>query len=147
MKEVAKNRTATFDYAILEKFEAGIELLGFEVKAVKAGKMNLTGSYAQIKGNEVLLINADIQPYQPKNTPKNYDQERTRRLLLTRKEIESLTGKIHEAGLTLVPLRAYIKGRLVKLELGLAKHKKKADKRETIKKRDIDRDIRRALKN
>ena len=147
MKELAKNRTATFDYEILEKFEAGIELLGFEVKAVKSGKMNLTGSYARIKGTEVWLINAGIQPYQPKNTPKDYDPARTRRLLLTKKEINTLTGKTHEAGLTLVPLKAYIKGRLVKVELGLGRHKKKSDKREVIKKRDTDRDIRRALKN
>ena len=147
MKVLAVNKQARFDYEILKTIEAGIELKGFEVKAAKSGKINLSGSYARVKKNEVWLINADIQPYQPKNTPSDYDTQRTRRLLLTKKEIESLIGKTHEAGLTLVPLRAYIKGRLVKLELGLARHKKKADKREVIKKRDTDRDIRRALKN
>ena len=146
MKKLAENRQAKFDYKILETIEAGIVLKGFETKAAKAGKMNLTGSYARIKGNEVWLINATIQPYQPMNTPKDYDPERTRRLLLTKKEIKHLTGKTKESGLTLVPLRAYIKGRLVKLELGLAKHKKTYDKREVIKKRETDRDIRRALK-
>jgi len=146
MKSLAENRQAKFDYEILETIEAGISLLGFEVKAAKAGKMNLTGSYARVKGNEVWLINATIQPYQPKNTPKDYDPERTRRLLVTKKEIAHLAGKANESGLTLVPMRAYIKGRLVKLELGLGRHKKKADKREVIKKRDTDRDIRRALK-
>ncbi len=153
MKALAENRQARFDYSILETIEAGIVLFGFEVKAVKSGKMNLTGSYARVKGNEVWLINASIQPYQPGNTPKDYDPERTRRLLLTTKEIKRLTGKEHESGLTLIPLKAYIKGRLpagrhglVKLELGLGRHKKKSDKREVIKKREADRDIRRALK-
>jgi len=146
MKALAENRQAKFDYKILEKIEAGIELKGFEVKAVKSGRMNLTGSYARVKGNEVWLINAAIQPYQPKNTPKDYDPERTRRLLLTKKEIKHLTGKEKESGLTLIPLRAYIRGRLVKLELGLGRHKKKSDKREVIKRRETDRDIRRALK-
>ena len=147
MKLLAQNKQAKFDYTILETIEAGISLKGFEVKAAKAGKINLAGSYARVKGNEVWLINADIQPYQPKNTPKDYDSERTRRLLLTKAQIKTLTGKTNESGLTLVPLRAYIKGRLIKIELGLARHKKKRDKREVIKKRDSDRDIRRELKN
>ena len=146
MKVLAENKQAKFDYEILEKYEAGISLLGFEVKSVKNGRISLGGSYAHIKGKEVWLVGADIPPYQPKNTPKDYDPTRTRRLLLTQKEIKSLTGKTKESGLTLVPLRAYIKGRLVKLELGLARHKKKSDKREVIKKRETDRDIRRALK-
>jgi SsrA-binding protein len=154
MKELVKNKQAYFDYNILEKFEAGISLLGLEVKSVKLGRMGLGGSYAQVRGNEVLLIGAHIPPYQAMNTPKNYDENRTRRLLLTKKEIKTLTGKIKESGLTLVPLRAYINGRsparghgLIKIELGLGKHKKSKDKRELIKKRDIDRDIRQALKN
>ncbi len=146
MKEVARNRTALFDYKILDELEAGIELKGFEVKAAKSGKMNLTGSYARVRGNEVWLVNAAIQPYQPKNTPPGYDPQRTRRLLLTKKEIESLVGKTKESSLTLIPLQAYIKGRLVKIRLGLGKHKKKEDKREVIKKRETDRDMRRALK-
>ena len=147
MKTLAENKKARFDYAILETIEAGIVLSGFEVKAVKSGKMNLTGSYANVRGNGVWLINASIQPYQPANAPKDYDPDRTRHLLLTKKEIKQLIGKEHESGLTLVPLRAYIKGRLVKLELGLARHKKKTDKREVTKKREADREINRALKN
>ena len=147
MKALAENRKVKFDYTVLETIEAGIVLSGFEVKAVKSGKMNLTGSYARIKGNEVWLVNSSIQPYQPANTPKDYDPERTRHLLLTSKEIKRLTGKEHESGLTLVPLKAYIKGRLVKLELGLGRHKRKVDKRDVIKKREADRDINRALKN
>lgn len=146
MKALAENRQARFDYEILETIEAGIVLKGFETKAAKAGKINLSGSHARIRGNEVWLINATIQPYQPKNTPKDYDPQRTRRLLLKKSEINKLTGRIQEKGLTLIPLKAYIKGRLVKLELGLARHKKKSDKREVIKKRETDRDIRRALK-
>lgn len=147
VKTLAENKKARFDYSILETIEAGIVLYGFEVKAVKSGKMNLTGSYARVKGNEVWLVNASIQPYQPGNTPKDYDPERTRHLLLTKSEIKRLTGKERESHLTLVPLRAYIKGRLVKLELGLARHKKTRDKREVTKKREAEREIGRALKN
>ena len=146
MKELTRNKRAFFDYEILEEIEAGIELLGFEVKAAKQGKMSLAGSYAKILGAEAFLLGADIQPYQPQNTPKDYDQARTRRLLLKRDEIKSIMGKLNESGLTLVPLRAYIKGRLVKISLGLVRNKKKYDKRESIKKRDTDREIRRSLK-
>lgn len=146
MKELARNKRVYFDYQILEEIEAGIELLGFEVKAAKAGKINLAGSYARLIEGQVQLIGADIAPYQPKNTPKDYDPQRTRRLLLTKKEVKYLTGKMNEAGLTVVPLRAYIKGRLVKVALGLVRSKKKHDKREVIKKRDTDKEIRRSLK-
>ena len=146
-KELAKNRTARFDYEILEKYEAGISLRGFEVKSMKSGKVNLSGSYAVIRGGEVWLLGMDIQPYQPKNTPSDYDPGQTRKLLLTEHEIKNLSGKIKESSLTLVPLRAYIKGRFIKIELGLGKSKKKRDKREAIKKRDVEREIGRRLKN
>lgn len=146
MKEIARNKRAYFDYQILDKIEAGIELKGFEVKAVKSGRVNLAGSYANLKSGEVNLINADIPPYQPANTPADYDSARTRRLLLTAAQIKMLTGKIKEAGLTLAPLRVYLKGRMIKVELGLARHKKKYDKREMIKKRESQRDIRRSIK-
>ena len=146
MKELARNKRALFDYQILEKIEAGIELLGLEVKAAKGGKMDLSGSYARVKDGQVWLLGASIQPYQPKNTPESYDPERIRRVLLTKKEISELVGKTRESGLTLIPLRAYIKGRLVKLELGLARSKKKGDKRETIRKREVDREIRSSLR-
>ncbi len=146
MKVIGKNKRAYFDYKILETLEAGIVLKGFEVKSVKSGRINLGGSYAVLKKNEVWLIGVDIPPYQPKNTPKDYDSQRTRKLLLTEKEIKELIGKTKKSGLTLLPLRVYIKGPFIKVELGLGKHKKQADKREVIKKRDSDRDIRRTLK-
>ena len=147
MKELSKNKRAYFDYNILEKIEVGIELLGFEVKAAKSGKIDLSGSYARIKDGQAWLVGASISPYQPKNTPAEYDPSRDRRLLLTKKELRTLSGKHNEAGLTVVPLRAYIKGRLVKIELGLARSKKKWDKRDVIKKRESDTEIRRTFKN
>jgi SsrA-binding protein len=140
------NRRAGFEYEIIEKIDAGLALLGFEVKALRAGKASITGAYATIKGNEALLLGAEISPYQPKNTPASYDPSRTRHLLLTREEIKELTGKIHQRGLTLVPIKIYSKGRTVKLELGLARKKKKFDKRETIKRRETSREIERSLK-
>lgn len=141
---LAENKRAYFDYEILEKYEAGIELAGHEVKSVKTGKINLSGAYVIIRNNEVWLINADIPPYQPKNTPEGYNPKRTRRLLLTKKEIRELIGKTNQKTLTLLPLKAYTKGRknLIKLEIGLGKSRKKSDKRELIKKRDIDKEIR-----
>jgi len=147
MKELSKNKRAYFDYNILEKIEVGIELLGFEVKAAKSGKIDLSGSYARLKDEQAWLVGASISPYQPKNTPAEYDPSRDRRLLLTKKELRTLSGKHAEAGLTVVPLRAYIKGRLVKIELGLARSKKKWDKRDAIKKRESDTEIRRTFKN
>ena len=146
MGAISENRKAYFDYQILEKFEAGIELKGFEVKAIKTGRVNLGGSYAVVKDNEIWLLNADIPPYQPKNTPKDYDSKRSRRLLLTRKEINYLIGKIQQK-LTLLPLRVYTKGPLIKIELGLGKGKKKYEKREAIKKRETEKEIQRTLKS
>lgn len=145
MSVLATNKRAYFDYEILETFEAGIELLGHEVKAIKTGHVNLVGSYGIIRGNEVWLLHADIPPYQAANTPAGYDQKRNRKLLLHKEEIKHLTGKINERGLTLLALRVYTKGRrnVVKLELGLGKGKKKADKRETIKKREAEREMQR----
>ncbi|MCL4405913.1 MAG: SsrA-binding protein SmpB [Patescibacteria group bacterium] len=140
------NRRAEFDYDILEKFEAGLALLGFEVKALRAGKASITGAYATIKNGRAFLLGAEISPYQPQNTPSGYDPGRTRHLLLTREEIKELTGKTREKGLTLVPIKIYSKGRTVKLEIGLARKKKKFDKRETIKRRETSREIERSLK-
>lgn len=147
MKELSKNKKAYFDYDILEKIEAGIELLGFEVKAAKSGRIDLSGSYARLKDEEAWLVGALISPYQPNNTPKEYDPQRDRRLLLTKNELKTLSGKHKEAGLTIVPLRAYIKGRLVKVELGLARSKKKWDKRDVIKRRESDTEIRRTFRS
>lgn len=146
MSTIVENRKAYFNYEILETFEAGLELKGFEVKAIKAGRANLTGAFATIKGNEIWLTNADIPPYQPKNTPPDYEPARPRRLLLNRKEIQHLISKMQSDRLTLVPLKLYNKGGRIKVELGLARGKRKYEKRETIKKRETQKEIRRTLK-
>lgn len=143
MADLATNKRARFDYEILETFEAGIELLGFEVKAIRAGRLNLSGSYVIIRGDEPYLINADLAPYQPLNTPRDYDSKRTRRLLLSKEEIKKMMGRVKESGLTIIPLNAYTKKRFIKLKIGLAKSKKKKDKREAIKKRETDREMKR----
>ena len=141
-----KNKRAFFDYEILEKYEAGIELRGFEVKAIKTGHLSLKGSFAAIKNNEAFLFNAQIPPYQPKNTPKDYDQSRTRKLLLRKSEIKNLIGKSKQKGLTLVPVKVYTKQELIKVEIGIGKGKRKIDKREKIKKRESKREIDRTMK-
>ncbi|MBI3589538.1 MAG: SsrA-binding protein SmpB, partial [Candidatus Liptonbacteria bacterium] len=121
MKTLSENRRARFDYEILETFEAGVELTGQEVKSAKGGQFNLNSSYAVLKNNEAWLLNSQIPAYQPKNAPADYNPERTRRLLLHSSEIKSLTGRLHEKGLSLIPLNAHIKKNLVKLELGLSR--------------------------
>lgn len=145
MASYAENRKARFDYEILEKFEAGIELLGTEVKSVRGGRMSLEGSFVIVRGGEAFLINSNIPPYQIKNAPKDYDPLRNRKLLLTKKEINELGGN-EKRGLTMVPLSVYNKNRKIKVEIALVKGKKKFDKRETLKKRDTDREIRRFVR-
>lgn len=145
MNELAVNKRARFDYEILETYEAGMELRGFEVKSIKSGRMSLAGSFAVIRGNEAFLLNAVIPPYQAANTPAGYDPERTRRLLLKKSEIRELIGKTAQKGLTLAPLKAYAKRNRVKLLIGLCRHKKQRDKRETIKKRESKREIARVI--
>jgi len=146
MKLIAKNKRAYFDYEILEKFEAGISLTGQEVKSIKLGRISLKGSYVILKDEEVFLVGCYVPPYQPKNAPPDYNPERARKLLLKKAEIKSLIGKTKIRGLTLVPLRVYTKRSLIKVEIGLAKRKKKVDKRELIKKREAEREIRKILK-
>lgn len=146
MATLIQNKKAFFDYEILEKFEAGLALRGFEVKSLKKGMGNLIGSRVLIRGEEAFVVNMDIQPYQTANTPKDYDPTQTRKLLLRKKEIKYLAGKANERGLTLISIRVYTKGNLVKLEFGVARGKKKYDKRETIKKRETKRNIERTLK-
>lgn len=143
---ISTNKRAYFDYEILKAYEAGIELFGFEVKAIKNGRMNLAGSYVVIRNEQAWLLNADIPPYQPENAPSDYDSKRTRRLLLKKEEIKELIGKTREKGLTLVPLKVYTKDRknLIKIEIGIGKSRKKQDKREVIKKREIQKEIRSA---
>ncbi len=147
MKILASNKKAAFDYDIQETLEAGIVLTGQEVKSVKNGWASLKGAYVVPRLNgEVHLINASIPPYQPANAPPNYQPDRPRQLLLTRKEINSLSSQTEQGGLTLVPLKLYTKKGRIKVEIALARGKKKFDKREKIKRREIDQRIRRALK-
>lgn len=145
MTHYAENRKVRFNYEILEKYEAGIELLGTEVKSVRGGQMSLEGSFVIVRGGETFLINANIPPYQVKNAPKDYDPLRNRKLLLTKKEIKELSGS-EKTNLTIVPISVYNKNRKIKLEIAQVKGKKKFDKRETLKKRDTDREIRREYK-
>jgi len=147
MAHYAENRKARFNYEILEKYEAGIELIGAEVKSVRGGTMSLEGAFIIVRGGEVFLINANIPPYQPKNAPKDYDSLRNRKILLTKKEIVKLAGNEKNKSLTIVPISVYNKNRKIKVEIALVKGKKKFDKRETIKKRDVDRELRRTLKS
>jgi SsrA-binding protein len=142
----AENRKARFDYEFLEKYEAGIELLGGEVKSIRGGQMSLEGAFVIIRGGEAYLINANVPAYQIKNTGSDYDPLRNRKLLLTKKEIATLAGNEKNKNLTVVPISVYNKNRKIKLEIALVKGKKKFDKRETIKKRDTDREIRREYK-
>jgi len=146
MATLALNPRAKFDYEILETYEAGVVLAGYEVKSVKKGHISLRGAYVVIRDNQATLLNAHISAYQPKNMPADYDPTRTRKLLLHAKEIKSLIGKTHQKGLTLVAMRVYTKHNRIKLEIGLGKGKKKIDKRETIKKREADRSIDRAMR-
>lgn len=138
---IAENRRAKFDYEILERFEAGIELTGQEVKSAKNGKLELAGSYAVLRGGEAWLTNATIPAYQPKNAPPDYDPGRSRRLLLRRDEIRALTGRLHEKGLTLVPLNARLKHGFIKIGLGLGRSRKKSDKRELLRRRTAEREM------
>jgi len=147
MTAFVTNRKAHFNYEILEKLEAGIELLGHEVKSVKNAQANLEGAHVTVRGGEAYLVGATITPYQPANTPADYDPARNRRLLLTKKELADLEGKESQKGLTIVPISMYSKGRKLKLEIAIVRGKKKFDKRQTIKKRDSKRDIERTLKN
>lgn len=139
----AENRKARFNYEILEKYEAGIELLGVEVKSIRSGKMSFDGAFVIVRGGEAFLINANIPPYQPNNTPKDYEPLRNRKLLLTKKEIALLLGNEKNKNLTIVPMSVYSKNRKIKIEIALVKGRKKFDKRENIKKRETDREVRR----
>jgi len=146
LKIIATNKKALFNYDRLESFEAGISLLGSEVKSIREGKISLKESYAEIKGGEVFLINCHISPYKAANI-FNHDPLREKKLLLHRREIKKLIGKIREKGFTLVPTKVMINDRgKVKIELSLAKGKRSYQKRETIKERDREREMRTELK-
>jgi len=147
MKILAKNKRAYFDYEILETFEAGISLFGFEVKSIKNSRLSLESAFANFYGGDLYLLNANIPAWQPKNAPKDFDPTRSRKLLLHKKELKYLLGKIKEARLTLIPLSFLLKNNKIKVELGLGKSRRKIDKRELLRKREIEREIDRHLKS
>ncbi|MFH1657429.1 MAG: SsrA-binding protein SmpB [bacterium] len=147
MSTLSESKKSYFDYKILEKMEAGLVLLGTEVKAIKTGRMNIKGTYIAFNENgEPQLIGCNIPPYQPRNAPLDYNPERPRKLLLKKDEIRYLIGKVKEKGLTLIPLRVYTKRGKIKLEFGIAQGKKKVDKREAIKEKEFKRNKERLLK-
>lgn len=140
------NKKAYFDYEILEKFEAGLLLLGFEVKSLKMKRGSIAGAHIIIRRSEAFIVGMGVPPYQPKNTPKDYDPQRTRKLLIHKKEINYLSGKISQKQLTIVPISVYTKNGIIKLSFGLARGLKKYDKREKIKERETKREIERKMK-
>ena len=143
---IAENRKAFHDYHLLETFEAGVALLGTEVKAIREGRVNLRDSYARVESGEVYLCNVNISPYSHRGYV-DHEPLRQRKLLLHRDEIRKLIGRTVEKGMTLVPIRMYFKNGRVKVALSLAKGKKDYDKRETIKRRETDRETRAAVKS
>lgn len=146
MTTYLQNKKARFNYEILEEFEAGISLHGFEVKSVRQKLGKLEGSHITVRGGEAFLLGASIPAFQPANAPKDYEPTRHRRLLLTQKELSKLAGLESKKGLTIVPLSMYNKRRNIKVEIAVVRGKKKHDKRETLKRRDTEREINRAMK-
>ncbi len=146
-KIISDNRQARFQYEILETYEAGIQLVGTEVKSIRAGKVNLKDGFALVRNGEVLLHNVHISPHHTTSQIFNHDPRRTRKLLLRRDEIRKLLGKVEQQGLTLVPLKMYLKRGWVKVDIALARGKKLHDKRDDMRKRQDQRDMQRALKN
>ena len=145
MKVYSENKKAGFDYEILEKFEAGMVLFGQEVKSIKTGHINLSGSYITLMSGEPFLVGVKVPPYQPNNAGGGYKEERQRKLLLNKKEIDYLIGRTKTKSFSLIPLKIYEKNGRIKLEFGLAKGKKQYNKKEKIKKRDVERDVNREL--
>lgn len=141
-----ENKKAGLEYELGEKYEAGIELMGFEVKSIREKHGSLLGSYVLVKDQRAYLLGAFVPPYQEKNSPVTYDPKRTRNLLLSKKELRQLTIEVKEKGLTLVPLSLYNKGTKIKLSFALGRGKKKYDKRESLKKKTVDRETRREHK-
>ncbi len=146
MADYVQNKKAHFDFEFIEVFEAGVVLFGHEVKSLRAGKASLNGAYVVIRGGEAFLVNASISPYQVANTPKGYDPERARKLLLSKKQLSELEQGSEKQGLTIVAVKWYNNNRHLKLQIALAKGKKKSDKRETLKERDSKREIDRIMK-
>lgn len=147
MEQIAYNRSATFEYFIEQKFEAGIVLEGAEVKSLRAGNCNLKDSFCFIRNGEITLKNMHIPVYDKSGAFNSKDSKRDRKLLMHRAEIDKIVGKINAKGMTLVPLRLYFKQNLIKVEVALCRGKQSFDKKETIKKRDIERDLKRQTKD
>lgn len=143
MASILENRKAHFDYEILDTFEAGVELVGSEVKSIKNGRGSIIGSYVKILEDEAYILGMKVDEYQKGNLSDIKEKERTRKLLLNKSELKKLKKYTEEKGLTIVPLSLYLKKRWIKLSIGVGRGKKKADKRETLKKRTVERDIRR----
>lgn len=146
MADLVYNKKAKFNYEIKKSFEAGLELFGLEVKSIKAKKGSLDGAHVTVRGGEAFLIGATVEPYQVKNTPEDYDPRRNRRLLLNKKELAELEKAEDTKGLTIAPISLYNKGKVIKVHIAIAKGKKQFDKRETIKKREAERDLGRMFK-
>jgi SsrA-binding protein len=144
-RALATNRKALFNYEVLERAEAGIVLVGTEVKSIREGGLHFRDAYVERKGDELFLVGCRIGPYSHGNL-MNHAEDRDRKLLLHRKEIDRLAGKVAEKGLTLIPLRAYLKQGKVKVEIGLARGKREHDKRETIKRKELERETRQAIR-
>lgn len=144
---LVQNKKIHFNYEILERFDAGMELSGGEVKALRAGRGALDGAHVTVRGGEAYLVGATVQPYQANNMPKGYDAVRNRRLLLTKSEIAELSAQESKNGLTIVPISVYNKGHKLKVEIAVVRGKKTHDKRETIKKREAERDVMRDIKS
>lgn len=142
-----EHKKARLDYEILEEFEAGIELLGHEVKSIRARHGKLEGSHVVVRGGEAYIVGMHIPPYQAANTPEDYDPDRSRRLLLIKKELATLAGYEGQKGLTIVPISVYNKGSKLKVKVAVGRGRKKYDKRAVLKKRDTEREMRRTLKN
>jgi len=147
MSNYARNKRAHFDFEILKTFEAGLVLLGTEVKSIRNGQVKLDGAHVIVRGAEAYLVGSHISAFQPVNTFKGYDSERPRKLLLSKKELGVIDRESAQAGLTAIALSLYSKGGKIKLEFAIARGKKQADKRESIKARDVKREIDRTLKN
>ena len=147
MQKIITNKKATFNYELLDTYEAGVVLSGYEVKALRVGKAQLDGAYVILRDGEAFLKNAHISAFQEANTPATYLPNRERKLLLSKKELSRFARELNTAGLTLVPLKWYNKNGKIKLAIALARGKKKVDKRETLKQRAVKRDIDRTLKN
>ena len=146
LRTLCTNRKARYDYHVEETYEAGIALLGSEVKSIREGRANLRDSYAAFRGGELFLYNCHVSPY-AQASRFNADPLRPRKLLMRREEIQRLVGKVEEKGLTLVPLSLYLRGRLVKVGLALARGKKQYDRREDIKRREAEREMARAVRS